>query len=122
AQTPAPQVAPAAGLRQEVAGEDWWEGVTLAMLERARRGLRLIVQFLDTRRRGSIVTDFEDDLGEARSADLPLVAVGVDQARFREKVTAFIREHRDHVAIQRLRRNLPLTETDIAELERILVE
>src|SRR5699024_797221 len=59
---------------------------------------------------------------EARSADLPLVAVGVDQARFREKVTAFIREHRDHVAIQRLRRNLPLTETDIAELERILVE
>ena len=117
-----PQVASAAELLQEVAGEDWWEGVTLAMLERARRGLRLLVQFLDTRRRGNIVTDFEDDLGDGRSADLPLVAVGVDQARFREKVTAFIREHRDHVAIQRLRRNLPLTETDIAELERILVE
>ena len=117
-----PQVAVASALLQEVAGEDWWEGVTLAMLERARRELRSLAQFLDARRRWSVVTDFEDDLGEARSADLPLVAVGVDQARFREKVTAYIREHRDHVAIQRLRRNLPLTETDLSELERILVE
>ena len=117
-----PQVAAAAALLQEVAGEDWWEGVTLAMLERARRELRSLAQFLDAHRRWSVVTDFEDDLGEARSADLPLVAVGVDQARFREKVTAYIREHRDHVAIQRLRRNLPLTETDLGELERILVE
>src|SRR5699024_4117196 len=112
----------AAALLQEVAGEDWWEGVTLAMLERARRELRSLAQFLDAHRRWSVVTDFEDDLGEARSADLPLVAVGVDQARFREKVTAYIREHRDHVAIQRLSRNLPLTETDLGERERILVE
>ena len=117
-----PQVASAAELLQEVAGDSWWEGVTLAMLERARRRLRVLVQFLDKHKRGSIVTDFEDDLGDSRSAELPLVAVGVDQARFREKVTAFIRDHRDHVAIQRLRRNLPLTETDLAELGRILVE
>ncbi|MFC0672581.1 DEAD/DEAH box helicase family protein [Brachybacterium hainanense] len=117
-----PQVAAAAELLAEVAGEDWWDGVTLSMLERARRGMRMLVQFLDRRRRITITTDFEDDLGEARSADLPLAAVGVNQARFREKVTAYIREHHDHIAIQRLRRNLPLTETDLAELERILIE
>ena len=117
-----PQVAAAASLLQEVSGDDWWEDVTLAMLERARRGIRTLVQFLDKRKRHVILTDFEDDLGEARSADLPLVAVGVDQARFREKVTAYIREHRDHVAIQRLRRNMTLTETDLDELERILIE
>ena len=117
-----PQVAAAAELLQDVAGDDWWEDVTLAMLEHARRGLRMLVQFLDKRKRAHVVTDFEDDLGTARSADLPLVAVGVDQARFRDKVTAYIREHRDHVAIQRLRRNMPLTETDLAELERILIE
>lgn len=117
-----PQVAAAAELLQEVAGDDWWEDVTLPMLERARRGIRMLVQFLDKRHRSIVITDFEDDLGEARSADLPLAAVGVDQARFREKVTVYIREHRDHVAIQRLRRNLPLTDTDLEELQRILVE
>ncbi len=117
-----PQVAAATELLQDVAGDDWWEGVTLAMLEQARRVIRNLVQFLDRARRSIVITDFADDLGQQRSADLPLVAVGVDQARFREKVTAYIREHRDHVAIQRLRRNMPLTETDLDELERILVE
>lgn len=117
-----PQVAAAADLLLDVASEDWWEDVTLPMLERARRGMRMLVQFLDKRTRHIVVTDFEDDLGTGRSADLPLVAVGVDQARFRDKLTAYIREHRDHVAIQRLRRNMPLTETDLAELERILIE
>lgn len=111
-----------AELLQEIAGDDWWEGETLAMLEQARKAVRTLVQFLDRRQRRTIITDFEDDLGDARSADLPLVAVGVDQARFREKVTAYIREHSDHIAIQRLRRNKPLTETDLNELERILIE
>lgn len=117
-----PQVAAAAELLQEVAGDDWWEDVTLPMLERARRGMRSLVQFLDRKKRSIIITDFEDDLGESRSVDLPLATAGVDQKRFREKVTAYIREHRDHVAIQRLRRNMPLTETDLEELEKILVE
>lgn len=57
--------------------------MTLAALERARRELRSLAQFLDAHRRWSVVTDFEDDLGEARSADLPLVAVGVDRAATR---------------------------------------
>lgn len=84
--------------------------------------MRSLTQFLDKKTRKTIVTVWEDDLGEARAAELPLVAVGVDQARFREKVTACIRAHRDHVAIQRLLRNMPLTQSDLDELERILIE
>jgi type I restriction enzyme, R subunit len=34
----------------------------------------------------------------------------------------FLREHLDHVAIQKLRMNRPLTATDLEELERILAE
>ncbi|MGO1226927.1 MAG: type I restriction-modification enzyme R subunit C-terminal domain-containing protein [Brachybacterium sp.] len=94
----------------------------LPVLERARRALRSLVQLLGTRQRRAVFTDFEDDLGQTRSVDLPLVAVGVNQARFRDKVTAYIREHDDPAAIRRLRRNLPLTETDLDELERILIE
>lgn len=117
-----PQVAAVAELLEEVAADEWWEDVTLGRLERTRIKLRVLAQFLDRKARRTIVVDWEDDLGEARTAELPLVAVGVDQARFREKVTAYIRAHRDHVAIQRLRRNMPLTQTDLEELERILVE
>lgn len=35
---------------------------------------------------------------------------------------AFIREHENHIAIQRLRMNEPLTPSDVAELERLLYE
>ncbi|WP_276204046.1 type I restriction-modification enzyme R subunit C-terminal domain-containing protein, partial [Microbacterium sediminis] len=117
-----PQVADQAELLEALTSDEWWEGVTLAMLEHARRAIRGLVQFLDRKKRKVVVVDWADDLGERRGVDLPIVAVGVDQARFREKVTAYIRAHRDHLAIQRLRRNLPLTETDLGELERILIE
>lgn len=117
-----PQVAAAAGLLHEIASDDWWVGVTLGALEHARRNIRPLVQFLDQKSRTVIVVDWEDDLREGRVVDLPLVAVGVDQVRFREKVTAYIRQHLDHVAIQRLRRNKPLTQTDLDELGRILIE
>jgi type I restriction enzyme R subunit len=117
-----PQVADQAELLEALTSDEWWEGVTLAMLEHARRAIRGLVQFLDRKKRKVVVVDWADDLGERLGVDLPIVAVGVDQARFREKVTAYIRAHRDHLAIQRLRRNLPLTETDLGELERILIE
>lgn len=41
--------------------------------------------------------------------------------RFREKTRMFLREHQNHVAIQRLRTNQPLTKLDLAELERMLI-
>lgn len=42
--------------------------------------------------------------------------------KFRDKVRAFLREHEDHLAIQRLRQNHPLTPLDLTELERMLSE
>ncbi|RKQ85824.1 type I restriction enzyme R subunit [Mycolicibacterium mucogenicum 261Sha1.1M5] len=117
-----PQVVAALDLLQEMTTASWWDGAALTSLEQARNTVRSLVQFLDKRARRVIVVDWEDDLREARSLELPLAAVGVDQARFKEKVSAYIREHQDHLAIQRLRRNLPLTQSDLDELGRILVE
>lgn len=45
----------------------------------------------------------------------------MDAARFAAKVTAFLREHDDHIAIQRRRRNRQLTEGDLTSLEEVLV-
>jgi type I restriction enzyme R subunit len=45
-----------------------------------------------------------------------------DYAQFRKKALAFMRAHEEHLAVQRLRRNQPITETDLAELGRLLAE
>jgi len=61
-------------------------------------------------------------LGEATIIELPDIAVGLNMAKFREKARQFLKAHETHLALQRLRRNQPLTPTDLVELEKMLVE
>lgn len=109
-------------LIERVAGEEWWKDVTLPMLEQARRHLRGLIRLLEVVRRKVVYTDFEDELGETAEIDLPLGGAAGDFERFRMKVRTFLRAHESHITLQKLRRNLPLTATDLAELERLLIE
>jgi type I restriction enzyme R subunit len=115
-----PEVRKHGVLIEAVAGEAWWVDVTLPMLEQARRHLRTLVGLMDKAARKVIYTDFEDLLGELTELVLPLGGGAGDFERFRAKVRAFLRAHEDHVALHKLRRNLPLTRADLAELNRML--
>lgn len=109
-------------LIEAIAGEEWWQDVTLPMLEQARRKLRGLIKLIEKTRRKVVYTDFEDALGEATEVDLPLVASAVDFDRFRAKAQVFLRAHENRLALHKLRRNQPLTATDLAELEALLHE
>lgn len=74
------------------------------------------------RRHTAIYTDFEDEIGNETSIELPGFMPVDGFEKFREKTRAFLREHQDHIAVQRLRTNQPLTSLDLAELERMLAE
>lgn len=121
-QTSIPVIAEQHELLEELVGDEWWVDVTIPMLERARRRIRDLVRLLERRRRAIVYTDFVDSLGEIVDVDLVGLEVGTDFERFREKARAYLRDHLDHVAVQKLRRNRPLAELDIEELERILAE
>jgi type I restriction enzyme R subunit len=105
-----------------VAGEEWWKDVTIPMLEQARRHLRVLVKLLDKSGRKVVYTDFEDELGESTEVELPVGGSAGNFERFRVKARAFLRAHADHIALHKLRRNQPLTPSDLAELERMLAE
>jgi type I restriction enzyme, R subunit len=109
-------------LIQEIQADQWWQDVTVPMLESMRRRLRGLVQLIDKRQRKPIYTDFEDLIGGETDFTLPGFAVGAGQAKFIAKARAFLRQHLDHVAVAKLRMNRPLTSSDIAELERLLRE
>lgn len=117
-----PSVAQQAVLLESVAGDEWWVDVTLPMLEEVRRKLRGLVQFIEKTTRNPVYTDFEDTLGEGVEIELPGVTPGTNFERFRAKAEAYLREHLENLALQRLRRNRQLTDDDLAELERMLVE
>ncbi|BFU93207.1 MAG: restriction endonuclease subunit R [Nitrospira sp.] len=107
-------------LIQDVQSEEWWQDVTVPMLEVMRRRLRGLVQFIDKRQRKPVYTDFEDLIGSEIGITLPGFAVGTDQAKFVAKARAFLRRHLDHVVVAKLRMNKPLTASDLAELELLL--
>jgi type I restriction enzyme R subunit len=109
-------------LIEAVSGEDWWQDVTVPMLEQARRKLRILIKLIEKTRRKVVYTDFEDELGESVEIILPIGGSAGDFERFRSKARIFLRAHESHVALHKLRRNLPLTAADLSELERMLLE
>ncbi len=109
-------------LIQDVQTDEWWQDVTVAMLESMRRRLRGLVQFIDKRQRKPVYTDFEDLLGDEADVVLPGIAVGTNPVKFRAKAQAFLKQHLDHVAVAKLRMNRPLTPSDLSALELLLRE
>lgn len=101
--------------------DEWWVDVTLPMLEQLRRRLRLLVPFIEKSKRKIVYTDFTDTLGEGTEIQLSGLAVD-DFAQFRRKTRQFLEEHKAHVAVEKLHRNRPITNTDLAELQRVLIE
>ncbi|TAH14088.1 MAG: DUF4145 domain-containing protein [Curvibacter sp.] len=109
-------------LIEAVAGEEWWQDVTLPMLEQARRHLRGLLRHLGKSHKKIIHTNFGDTIGTPTPIPLPLGGSAGDFERFRLKVRAFLRTHENHITLHKLRRNQPLTATDLAELERLLID
>jgi type I restriction enzyme R subunit len=104
-----------AALREEA----FWEDVTLEALEEMRLRLRGLVVFLDRKKRTLVYTDFEDELVGEREDGTPALPK-MTGAQYEKKVKDYLRSHLDHIVIHRLRANLPLTPTDLQELERTL--
>jgi type I restriction enzyme, R subunit len=108
-------------LLDQLAGDEWWVHVILPILELARRRIRGLVRFVEKAKRAIVYADFADELGEGTIVELPGVAPGTNWERFRSKARAYLRDHEDHLALQRLRRNMQLTPDDLEALEAMLI-
>ncbi|MBK7674547.1 MAG: DEAD/DEAH box helicase family protein [Candidatus Accumulibacter sp.] len=109
-------------LIQDLQTGEWWQGVTVPMLEGMRRRLRDLIKLIEKQKRKPIYTDFEDEMGDETTVELPGLGQGTDYAKFRAKAQTFLRAHQDHIAIHKLRMNKALTAADLAELQRMLAE
>jgi len=116
-----PMVQAQMALLLDLQTEEWWQDVTIPMLEGVRRRVRSLVQLIDRQQRRIVYSDFRDEMGLEATYVLPGLEAG-GFVQFRNKARAFLRDHLDHVAIQKLRMNRALTPTDLEELERILLE
>ncbi len=115
-----PMVRDQLSLIAEVQAEDWWTDVTPWMIDYVRIHLRDLIKFIDRQAQSIVYTDFKDELGEVQEVDVPAHETGFSPYQYRKKVEAYIRNHEDHIAIAKLKRNAPLTQTDLECLEKMV--
>lgn len=117
-----PQVRDKLPILKEVQTEEFWQAGELWALEQARRELRGLIQFLDEggEARRKIFTHLADPVIDRQEGK------GLDKAydfeNYREKVSRYVNEHSDTLAIHKLTHNISLSSGDYQELERVLTQ
>ena len=115
-----PAVAKQMELIQELQRDEYWQNITLPMIESARKRLRDLIKFID--RQGGqedVFTRFDDEEGEAVEIG-GLVQADPKLKNYRLRVERFLRENETHPTIERIRQNKPLHAGDVDSLEAIL--
>ncbi|MBB4073427.1 type I restriction enzyme R subunit [Anoxybacillus voinovskiensis] len=113
-----PQVAEQKNIIEKVQTEEFWKEADLFELEAVREALRELVKFLERETRKIYYTNFKDQVLEVKENGSMLEVN--DLRNYRKKVEHYLHEHRDQLAIYKLRHNKKLTVQDLRTLEHIL--
>ncbi len=116
-----PMVAAELELIQDLLRDEWWQDVTLPMLEEVRRRLRGLVGLIESVAQEPLYTDFGDEIITIKEVDGAALLTRDEFRQFRLRAQNFLRQHEDHLTMQRLRRNQRLTPSDLEELQQFLI-
>ena len=104
----------------EIQTTDFWKDITLPAVERLRVEIRDLIKFLEKESRTIVYTNFEDEFeGSWVSQDVTDLSYG-DLSSYKRRVERFLRDHENHLTIQKLKTNLPITKHELEELEQML--
>lgn len=99
--------------------EEFWQGSDILNLEKVRVELRDLIKFIvDVNGKNPIYTNLKDQVTSV--VDGEVLPPAYDFEAYRLKINRYIEENKDHLAIHKLRNNIPLTAKDYEDLERIL--
>ena len=115
-----PQIKEKQPFIQQVRYPEYWDNVTLAGIEKVRTELRGLLKFLETENTKIYYTDFTDHMLTVNEPHT--VMPQQTSETYKKKVERYLLEHRDNIAVHKLRTNKRLTATDLRELERVLWE
>jgi type I restriction enzyme R subunit len=120
-QTGIPAIAQRAALIEEIQTDQWWENITISLLELVRLRLRDLVQHIERTRKAVVYSNFADEIGDGVEHELPQIGQA-DFARFKLKARHFLKANEGHITLHKLRHGRPLTASDLGELEKMLLD
>ena len=104
----------------KVQTNEYWETADLFEHEKVREAFRDLIKFIDFASASIYYTNFTDEIMESKEVDGEYTVN--DMQSYKKKVNKYLIEHKDDLAIYKLRTNKSLTEDDIKYLEKILWE
>jgi type I restriction enzyme, R subunit len=116
-----PMVAQHMVLILEIQSDEFWQDLTLPILENVRKKLRALMKLIERANRIQVYTDFEDVLGAGTEIEFKGISAAGNYVRFKAKALQFLKAHENDTVIHKLRWNETLTSTDLAKLEEMLV-
>jgi len=113
-----PQVKIQKDVIESVMSQDFWDNVTIISLENVRRALKDLIRLIVYEERMNYYTDFQDQIVDYAEGD-PVFTTNL-MKDYKKKVEFYLKEHKENLAVYKLRNNKRLSEPDLKELERIL--
>lgn len=119
-QTNIPQVAHKMVLLKSISDADYWAEISPAAIDQLRIELRDLIKFLELESRPIIYTNIEDEVTVFEDAPTIYETNTFNKEAYREKVEQFIREHQYDLTVDKIRKNIKVTQSDINYLENLL--
>jgi len=115
-----PQIKNKLNLINSIVTDEFWKAPNIFNFDKVRIELRDLIKFIADGENGkkTIYTDLQDEVTCWREG--VSIDPGFTYEDYKLKVNRYIEEHKDHIAIYKLRNNIPLTRADYEDLERIL--
>ncbi len=117
-----PDVAVEVEMLNQLQTEPFWQDINPVELEKVRGSVRHLVKYLDPETQANVITHFEDEL-DLEGVSHHDVITGITRLQsYKDRVESYIKNHKDHLVIHKLKTNKSITEFEINSLEDILFD
>ncbi|NLM42854.1 MAG: DEAD/DEAH box helicase family protein [Clostridiales bacterium] len=116
-----PQIKEKLELINTILTDEFWNNTDILTLEKVRVELRDLIKFLsDESKNRFVYTNISDEVILVKEGEE--LDAAYDFTDYRLKVNRYIEENKNHIAIYKLRNNIPLTKPDYEAIEKILTK
>lgn len=107
-------------LRLIVDEQFWNNEISVVALENIRQEIRELIRLIEKEYRRLVYTNLEDKIETTVASDVMPTFVASDN--YRQRVETYIRENENYLVIQKLKKNIAITQNELEILENLLFD
>lgn len=98
----------------------FWNNISLMKLEKLRKDLRDLIQFLKGPGEQPVYSAFEDELNTSAIRVVNILDKSESYKNYKARVEHFIRQNKTHLVIDKIYKNIPISAEELKQLELFL--